>query len=652
MPRRFPNPVVSCALTLAALCAPAILRAQFGAQFSAPEPDELKMTADPKAPGAAAVYMNREETEDQGARTQTIYERIKVLTEKGKELATIRIPYEVGGMTVTDIDGRTIHGDGTVIPFKGPPSDLVDFKTKEMQIDTLVMTLPSVEVGSILEYRFKRHFDKTFLPPPQWEIQEAYFVHKAHYSFKPIFSLNLTCSTRIHSDAKVVRDDKGGYTLDIADVPPTPDEDWMPPAGTFRWRVEFYHAFAPNPDVFWQQAETSWGKGVQEFINPTGTIRKAAESLVTPSDPEHVKAEKLYAAIMKLDNTDFTREKSQAERKKEKLKPVRKVEDVWKQQSGNGQEIALLYVALARAAGLTAWPMQVVDRNRAIFDRGYLSAEQLDDFLAIVTVDGKEIMLDPGQKMCPYGHLHWAHTMATGFRMADGGAKIASTPGGQSSAAVLSRVADLTIDADGSVKGTLRFVMTGPAALYWRQLTLRNDQDEVKKQFNDSLDDRIPEGVHADFDHFLALEDYDVNLIAVVKVSGSLGAATGKRFFLPGMFFESRAHHPFVAEDKRLTPIDVHYPETEEDDVTYRLPPGYTVESAPPATHAAWPDHATLTIASTTGKDSVKVERTLTYNYTLLDAKAYPDLHDFYQKVATADQQQIVLARAAAAKGN
>jgi len=41
----------------------------------------------------------------------------------------------------------------------------------------------------------------------------------------------------------------------------------------------------------------------------------------------------------------------------------------------------------------------------------------------------------------------------------------------------------------------------------------------------------------------------------------------------------------------------------------------------------------------------VNVTRTLAYNFTLLDPKDYPSLHDFYQKVATADQQQLVLTR-------
>jgi hypothetical protein len=44
--------------------------------------------------------------------------------------------------------------------------------------------------------------------------------------------------------------------------------------------------------------------------------------------------------------------------------------------------------------------MQVVDRSRAIFDRDFLSLSQLDDYLAIVVIGGKEVYLDPGQKDC------------------------------------------------------------------------------------------------------------------------------------------------------------------------------------------------------------------------------------------------------------
>ena len=110
---------------------------------------------------------------------------------------------------------------------------------------------------------------------------------------------------------------------------------------------------------------------------------------------------------------------------------------------------------------------------------------------------------------------------------------------------------------------------------------LNNDMEEVKKQFNESMRAYIPDGVQADFDHFLGLEDSSSNLIGFVKISGNIGTAAGKHFFLPGLFFESRAKHPFIAEEKRTIPVDVHYAREEQDSVTYHLPPGYSVESSP-----------------------------------------------------------------------
>jgi hypothetical protein len=324
---------------------------------------------------------------------------------------------------------------------------------------------------------------------------------------------------------------------------------------------------------------------------------------------------------------------------------------VWKDQSGTDDQIALLYVALGRAAGLKVWPAEVVDRNHAIFDNSFLSVRQLNDYLAIVEINGKDVYVDPGQKMCPFGQLSWKHNIAGGFRLTAAGATPVLTPSSSYKAAEVDRVAQLFIDPTGAVTGSVRFIMNGPDALHWRQLTLQNDQDEVKRRFNESMQDQFPEGIQADFDHFLALDDYNVNLIGVVKVTGNIGTSTGKRFFLPGVFFASRKH-PFVAQETRTTPVDVHYAKLEEDDVTYHLPPGFSVESAPQATNAAWPDHALLKIASEATADSVNVTRTLAYGFTLLEPKDYGNLHDFYQKVATADQQQLVLTRTPAANGN
>jgi hypothetical protein len=65
-----------------------------------------------------------------------------------------------------------------------------------------------------------------------------------------------------------------------------------------------------------------------------------------------------------------------------------------------------------------------------------------------------------------------------------------------------------------------------------------------------------------------------------------------------------------------------------------------------------WPNHAALKIVFKTIPDGANVVRTLAYNFALLEPTDYPGLHDFYQKMASADQQQLVLTRATIAKGN
>ena len=53
-----------------------------------------------------------------------------MLTEKGKELATIELPYLKGNFKINDIKGRTIHPDGTVIPLVVKPEDLLVSKDR------------------------------------------------------------------------------------------------------------------------------------------------------------------------------------------------------------------------------------------------------------------------------------------------------------------------------------------------------------------------------------------------------------------------------------------------------------------------------------------------------------------------------------------
>ena len=650
----------------------AILPLVLHAQFREPTQDELKMTADPAAPGAAAVYLYYEDIDNDPLHYKSIYARIKVLTDKGKDLATVDIPYERSQFKITNIEGRTIHPDGTVFKLTTKPEDLMTSKSGDQVLARKVFTLPNVTVGSILEYRYQIRYDDHHLSSPFWEIQGEYYVHKAHYVFTP--QENYMPHAQAANSNIIVTDAKGNavntlvwwynlpkgvsvtqgmkdYSLDIADVPPAPDEEYMPPIQSLLYKVWFYYS-ARNAQEYWSNAAKNWSKDVDKFAETSGTIKSAVAGIVSPGDSEQVKAEKLYKAVQALDNTDYTRAKSASEMKALKMKAARHAEDTWKQKSGSSDDIAMLYLAMARAAGLTAFAMRVVDRNHAIFDPSLMDTDQFDDTLVLVGIDAKGVLLDPGEKMCSFGQVSWKHSEAGGMRQSPQGAGFETTPGQLYTDNALTRSGDVTLDSSGGMTGYFTFTMRGQEAMRWRQTAIEENPDDLKKDFDKWIQPTMPQGVEAHVDHFLGLNDFSVNLMAIVKAKGTLGTALPKRLLVPGVFFESRGAEPFVKEAKRIEAVDMHFAEETKEDVTYHLPAGYEVEGAPKDVQDLWNGHAEYILKSHTGTGQITVDRVLARAFDQAKADEYQDLRGFYLKAAAADQSELVLTQKSPGKGN
>jgi hypothetical protein len=620
------------------------------AQFQPPTPEELKMTADPKAPGADAVYLNVTEIADGDVNFESYYARIKVLTEKGKELSTVELPYEKNVYSVADIKARTIQPDGTIVPLEGKPADVLQTKIKGYQAGHKVFNLPAVQVGSILEYYFQLRYSANYSVTPYWQIQRPYFVHKAQY--KCISCLNVQGFSVLPPGVAIGKDHAGHSILDLTDIPPAPKEEWMPPMGEMLYKVVFYRPLDSFGKPFWTYEGDRWSAGVNAFVDPSNSFRAIVNGLIQPGDTDLVKAKKLYKAVQALENTDFTREKSDAERKHLKLKEINRAEDVWAQKGGTRGEITLLYLSMLRATGVISDAMRVVDRAQGVFIQEFYDYDQLDDTVVLITIDGKFIVLDPGEKMCPFQTVSWRHSMAAGLAQTAIGSAIATTPGQVYTANTVQRTGEIALDPQGAVDGNLHFLMTGQQALYWRQYALENDDAEVKKSFDEWIARMVPDSVEAHIDHFTGLDDPESDLAAAITIKGNIGTATSKRLLLPALFFTAHGDHSFVDQEKRVTPVDMHYGEQIIDSVTYLLPPGFEVESSPKPLNVPWQGHAVLKIDFKSEPGKITVDRKFTRGFTLLKQDEYPALHDFYQKVATADQQQLTLTRTPAAKGN
>ncbi len=602
------------------------------------------MTAEPQAPEASAVFLDYDKTDDQFDNTITLYRRIKVLTEKGKERATVTLYYFPAIEKMPQIEARTIQPDGAILPLTEKPAVLVDIKTEDIQIDKIVFTLPSAQVGSILEYRVKENWTDG-IADPTWYVQQDLFARHIHFAFRHSGRLSLSVIAKLPAGMKLKKQKGDWYTLDADNVKPVPVEDWMPPVNVVASRVNFLYTSYATSAEYWKATGKTWADALKEATKPTSVLKQAAASLVAPGDSETVKARKIYAAVVAMENTDFTRTLSKAERKKLRIKNVKSVSDLWTVKRGSGDALTLLYVALCRAAGLNVEPMAVTNRSRSVFDPAVLDDNQFDDFIAVAQLDGKEIYLDPGQKVCPFGTLYWGHTITKGFRYKGDGADVVDLPVPNYLQTQIERIAYLNVDLNGSVKGTARLVLSGQQALHWRALALVVDAGELRKEFNEWFQQTLPQGIQSDFDHFLGMENPESSLVVFVHLSGTLGTSTAKHIFLPGLFFAVGEKEPFTSSDKRITDIDLRYPYSVSDKVIYRLPEGFTLEGNLLKAEVAWPKNAVFNIRMTSDNGIITVYRDLEMGRATIPSVDYPALHSFFQKVVVADQQQIALVR-------
>jgi hypothetical protein len=166
-----------------------IHRPAMGGDWPPISPEERSMTSLPEQPGAAAMVLLREDMSDDPHNNRTVYMRIKVLTEPGRRYADVEIPYTQRHFTIKDVSGRTVHSDGAIVPCTGKVFDKVIIRRNqhgfEQRYNVKSFTLPDVQVGSILEYRYELSYDDHIFFPPQWDVQTDLFQKKATFKFIP-----------------------------------------------------------------------------------------------------------------------------------------------------------------------------------------------------------------------------------------------------------------------------------------------------------------------------------------------------------------------------------------------------------------------------------------------------------------------------------
>lgn len=640
--------------------------------FVKPTAEELKMTSLPGYPGAAAVVLFKEEVTKDDMHVVQHYERIKILTEEGKKYANVELGffsttdnngYMGDDKMVGDILGRTIHADGTIIPFTGKPYLKVIEKEQGVKFQEKVFTLPDAEVGSIIEYRFATRYNDMVYESPTWIIQGDLYLKAAHFQWYPTTRELVDGETEqainaiswfpvLPEGAKIemtqmppsgpTGQPQTVYNLNVKDVPPMAHEEFMPPISSFSYRVEF--AFTPyrTGAEYWKANGKAWSNRVNKFTDPGSDLRAAVGPIIAGATTDDAKLKKIYAAVMALDNTAYTRAHEEREDKAAGLGQVKTAADVLARKRGTPRQLTELFVGLARAAGMKAYLMLVPDRSENLFVASRFSMNQFRGTIAIVVVDGKEQYFDPGERYCEYGHLAWEHTFVSGLRQTDNGTDFGHGTGDAYSSNKFNRVANLDMDDKGGVKGKIDLSFTGSAALHWRQVALRGDEQSLHHALRTELERMVPKSLDVKVTEVKNLTDYDQPLMVSYSVKGELGTSTGKRMVLPSDLFTANESATFPHE-KREVAVYFHYPQVIQDAVRVNFPTTLMVEAAPPAGKLNMEKTGLYNLTVTPAAGNFVTRRAFLFGDVVVPVAQYSSLRTFYSQFETKDQESVIL---------
>jgi len=681
----------------AALCLAAVLAVLCGRTVSAQDPwppigpEELAMKDCPQQPGAAAVILYREEITNGETFATSVFRRLKILTDAGREYSNIEIPFVTGSTKITGIRARVVPPEGPAREFGGQIFDKTAVRYRKMRVATKTFALPDVAVGSIIDYRYKIEIDRSgsgsseglddlvsglggaggrpveggypersewrALPFASWEVQEDLFTRKAKFSTTAnellldyLFGrhgcrMSWVSIGKMSSKPKF---EKGRIELEVVDVPAYEEEESSVPEETLRTSVDLFYVSGEVVDnqAFWKLETEEWQRGVDAFLGKPGKLSTMAREIVGDATDPTEQLKRIYVKVQGLRNLSYEKGLTRRQMKAQKIKDNRKAAEVLERGFGVRSDITRTFVALARAAGLTADVVRVAARDNKIFRNNYLLFyEQLDSEVATAKVGDRVMAFDPATPFCPFGLVHWSRTNSTAVRFLDAEPRFFSIPVFPPDMALTQREIALTLDLQGNLSGTVATTYTGQEALV-RRLNYIHDDDAARREaLEKELGDLLPMGASARLTGVENIDNNDPALIARYEVSiPGLGTAAGEKTLLPISPLAGTGQYPF-RHDERRYPVYIPYPFRQFDDIIITLPEGLTAEVRPMPRKTATDFSGFSIVCGLEAPNRLHIQRDLSIKKSLFPVEQYKAIKSFYDTVRTIDEEQVVLAR-------
>jgi len=613
---------------------------------------------------AEAVFWKVRVADDlEGGDPRTVlnhYVRIKIFTDRGRETySRVDITY-LTGTDIKDVAARTIKPDGSIVELK--KEDVFEktiVKVSGVKLRAKSFALPGVETGAIVEYRWREVRNNSITFYDRFELQRDIPVRLVEYHLKParfqsFTSIGMNARTYHGNTTPFVKEKDGFFLTTMTNVPPFREEPRMPPENQMRaWMLVYYTTEENLPaEKLWPKVGREVYEAYKPVLKPTDEIRKATAEAIGDAATPQEKLVRLYNYSRdKIKNINDDAEGISKE-ERAKIKENKTPTDTLKRGTGTGEDIDVLFAAMANAAGFDARITRTSDREKIFFNNASNDRYWLNGYNVAVLLDGQWRFFDPASKYVPFGMLRWQEEGEKTLIPDPKEAIWVQTPISEPQKSLMKRTAKLTLTEDGTLEGDVQIEFTGQLANEKKEEIDEESQarreesltDDVKAQLNsaeltkvriENVTDPVKPLIHA----------YHIRVPGYAQ-------RTGKRLFLQPAFFQ-RGLKPVFSDSARQYPVYFHYPWLEEDEVTIELPAGFSLDNADaPAPFSGGPvGEYKATIGITKDGRTLHFQRSFFFGgggNILFPVGAYPQLKNFFDVLNTQDSHTITLKQSAA----
>jgi transglutaminase-like putative cysteine protease len=617
---------------------------------------ELKITAAEIGDAEAdAAILFREGTLDDDETDGTslrLYIRIKIFNDRGRRYADIQLPYKVELGKITDVEARTIRPDGTPVEVGG--RDIFDklvFKNSNGTHRAKVFSMPAVEPGSIIEYRYRQTYPQGFRYF-LLELQSDLFIKQLHYRINPLFISKsdvrwVTFNVQEEKRFQPVWD--GSFNVKAENITPFKREPMMPPELTVKMWAWLYYSneLETKPDKYWREyAERMNARALAE-VNPTKTIRRIVETITTANDKPEEKINRIYSYVQGEIQNIGPRDEREAEPDRPPVSPSpfkknATADDTIKRRYGTPREINRLFIAMLKAAGFDARVVELTTRDDNFFQKSFADSFQFNsEVTAVVAGDGSLKFYDPGTQYCPFGSLAWEKEAVTGLLYGKKDSRFVETSVTEAERNNEEKRLLVKPYADGRVEVQMESKVTGLRALELRSELTGLTREQQRDRVLTSAKDRLPTATINESS--VTISDA-LNTLNTVDSSyrfslPQAATATEKRLLLrPALL--TRRDENFLPATARVNSLYFHYPWSETERQVIETPDGYEIEPLPDPFDIDI-GAARYRVSFTRDGDRIIYERRLLVNAITFTARQYATVKAFFDQALQADRTFI-----------